>query len=231
MKLSNLLTIGAVILSFTAGNALGQDEKAKKQAEIRKVTQASLQKFYKAKPEPKGEVEKAPGYAVFTTYGLSFLVGGAGGKGIAYDNKTKKHTFMHLAQASAGAQVGASESETLFVFPSQKALEDFVNNGWEANGRLGPGRRGGQVGRAGKRRDHECELLHAYQERAPGRPGGRGNEDLERQGAQLDSSAPGVAGDFRTPGKRAGSRAPQLAACTEPTCSSDPRKVSILFGS
>ena len=145
MKLRNLLTIGTVVLSFAAGSALGQDEKTKKQAEIRKVTQAALQKFYKAKPELKGDVEKAPGYAVFTTYGLSFLIGGAGGKGIAHDNKRKKDTFMHLAQASAGAQIGASESETLIVFPTQKALDEFVDKGWEASG-------GGsvQAGAAGK---------------------------------------------------------------------------------
>jgi lipid-binding SYLF domain-containing protein len=145
MKLRNLLTVGTVILSLAAGNALAQDEKAKKQAEIRKVTQTSLQKFYKTKPELKGEVEKAPGYAIFTTYGLSFLIGGAGGKGIAHDNKTKKDTFMHMAQASAGAQVGLSESETLIVFPTQKVLDEFVNTGWEVSG-------GGsiQAGAAGK---------------------------------------------------------------------------------
>jgi len=145
MKLGNLFTIATVILSLAAGNALAQDDKAKKQAEIKKVTQAALQKFYKAKPELKGEVEKATGYAIFTTYGLSFLVGGSGGKGIAHDNKTKKDTYMHLAQASAGAQVGISESETLMVFGSQKSLDDFINKGWEASG-------GGsvQAGAAGK---------------------------------------------------------------------------------
>jgi lipid-binding SYLF domain-containing protein len=145
MKLHNLFIVGTIMLSLAAGNALAQDDKAKKQAEIRKVAQTSLQKFYKAKPELKGAVENAPGYAVFTTYGLSFLVGGAGGKGIARDNKTKKDTFMHMAQASAGAQVGVSESETLIIFASQKDLDEFVTKGWEASG-------GGsiQAGAAGK---------------------------------------------------------------------------------
>jgi lipid-binding SYLF domain-containing protein len=146
MNLRNLLTIGTVMLSFAAGNALAQDDKAKKQAEIKKVTQATLQKFYKAKPELKGEVEKAPGYAVFTTYGLSFVIGGGGGKGVAHDNKTNKDTFMHLAQASAGAQVGIAESETLFVFGTQKALDDFVNKGWEASG--GGAIQGGVAGKS-----------------------------------------------------------------------------------
>jgi lipid-binding SYLF domain-containing protein len=103
-----------------AGGALAQDEKASKQAEIRKVTQTSLDKFYKVEPKIKGEVGKAPGYAVFTTYGLSFLVGGAGGKGLVHDRMAKKDTFMEMAQASVGAQIGASESETLIVFQSER---------------------------------------------------------------------------------------------------------------
>jgi lipid-binding SYLF domain-containing protein len=134
MKLHTLLTTGAVILSLAAGGALAQDEKAKKQAEIRKATQTSLEKFYKADPKLKGEVAKAPGYAVFTTYGLSFIFGGAGGKGLATDNKTKKVTYMDMAQASAGLQVGASESETLIIFKNAQALQTFIDKGWEASG-------------------------------------------------------------------------------------------------
>ena len=145
MKLRNLFTIGTVILSLTAGSAFAQDDKAKKQAEIKKVTMASLEKFYKAKPELKGEVGKAPGFAVFTTYGLSFLVGGAGGKGLVHDNKTNQDTYMHMAQASAGLQAGIAQSEALIIFTSQKAMNDFVDKGWEASG-------GGvaQAGAAGK---------------------------------------------------------------------------------
>ena len=44
-----------------------------------KAVQA-LQDFYKAEPKLKTAVEAAPGYAVFTTYGLSFGLGGAGGR-------------------------------------------------------------------------------------------------------------------------------------------------------
>ena len=81
MKFLSFLPVATVILSLAAGSALAQDEKANKQAEVRKVTSTSLEKFYKADPKLKGEVAKAPGYAVFTTYGLSFIIGGAGGRG------------------------------------------------------------------------------------------------------------------------------------------------------
>jgi lipid-binding SYLF domain-containing protein len=145
MKLHHLLTTGMLVVSFAAGSAFAQDEKAKKQAEVRKATATSLEKFYKADPKLKGEVTKAPGYAVFTTYGLSFIIGGAGGKGLVNDNKTKKVTYMDMAQASAGLQIGASESETLIIFKSPKAMQEFIDKGWEAGG-------GGavQAGAAGK---------------------------------------------------------------------------------
>jgi len=133
MKLRQILTTGLLMLSFVTGGAFAAD-KASKQAEIRKVTHASLEKFYKARPELKAEVAKAPGYGVFTTYGLSFLVGGAGGKGLVHDNKTKKDTFMEMGLASAGAQIGIAESETLIIFESAKSMESFVNKGWEGGG-------------------------------------------------------------------------------------------------
>jgi lipid-binding SYLF domain-containing protein len=134
MRLLTLVTATAVSLSLAAGSALAQDEKAKKQAEVRKATQASLEKFYKADPKLKDAVAKAPGYAVFTTYGFSFLLGGSGGKGLATDNKTKHVTYMDMAQVSAGLQVGAAQSETLIVFKNAQALQTFIDKGWEASG-------------------------------------------------------------------------------------------------
>jgi len=133
MRFDHLLT-AVLALSLAAGGALAQDEKAKKQAEIVKVTQETLEKFYKADPKLKDAVAKAPGSAVFTTFGISFLIGGAGGKGVVVDNKTKKVTYMDMAQASAGLQVGAAGSETLIVFKTPAAMQNFIDKGWEASG-------------------------------------------------------------------------------------------------
>ncbi|MBP5997293.1 MAG: hypothetical protein KA535_05015, partial [Azonexus sp.] len=105
MKLSNILAIAtAAIFSFTAGGAYAQSEKEKNQAEVRAKADQTLADFFKAKPKLKAEVKNAAGYGVFTTYGLSFLVGGSGGKGVVHNNKTGQVTYMDLAQASAGLQ-------------------------------------------------------------------------------------------------------------------------------
>jgi lipid-binding SYLF domain-containing protein len=145
MKMLQLLTAAAIALSIAAGPAFAQSEKAKKQAEVRKVAQSSLERFYKAEPKLKAEVAKAPGYAVFTSYGFTFLLGGSGGKGLAHNAKTKHDTYMDMAQVSAGLQVGGGEFETLIVFKTPQALESFVNKGWEFAG--GGGAAAGAAGR------------------------------------------------------------------------------------
>ena len=131
MKVHRLFTTSVLALSLAAGTAFAQSDKANKQAEIRKVTQTTLERFYKADPKLKDAVAKSPGYAVFTSYGFTFLLGGAGGKGLVHDMKTRNDTFMSMAQASAGLQIGASETETLIVFKTAAAMGEFVNKGWE----------------------------------------------------------------------------------------------------
>jgi lipid-binding SYLF domain-containing protein len=176
-----IFAAAAVILSLLSGNSFAQSDKAAKQAEVLKATQASLEKFYKEDPALKAAVAKAPGYAVFSTAGISFLVGGAGGKGVAHDNKTKKNTFMSMAQASAGVQIGLSGSETLIIFNTAQGLADFIAKGWV--GGIGGSIQAGANGRfswCGGGSDELCADLHPDQERRQGRHCRRGKQVLER---------------------------------------------------
>jgi lipid-binding SYLF domain-containing protein len=133
MKLMKFLSIGALSLSLVAGSAFAQD-KAAKQAEVVKASNAALAKFYAKNADLKSQVAKAPGYAVFTTYGVSFLVGGSGGTGMVHDNKSKKNTFMKLGSASVGLQLGAAENDVLVIFRTPQAMQGFVDKGWDVAG-------------------------------------------------------------------------------------------------
>jgi len=139
MKIHSAIASIAALLML-ALPVFGAD-KATKQAETDKAVQTALDKFYQKQPALKGEVQKAPGYAVFSSLGMSFLVGGSGGEGIAFDNTSHKKVYMEMAQASAGVQAGIQRRDLLIVFKSPKALENFVNKGWEfgAGGAVGAG--------------------------------------------------------------------------------------------
>jgi lipid-binding SYLF domain-containing protein len=140
MDIRKLLTLAVVAVSFlAAGSGAMAGDKAKKQAEVRDKAKKTLNDFYKADAKIKDEVAKSAGYAVFTTYGLSFIVGGAGGKGVAHDNKTKKDTYMDVAMASAGVQIGASDTRYLFIFSDPKELQQFIDKGWDAGAGVGAG--------------------------------------------------------------------------------------------
>jgi lipid-binding SYLF domain-containing protein len=151
MRFRSLLALFATALAFCATGTTSAADKASKQAEVRKASAAALEKFYKADPKLKSEVAKAPGYAVFTSFGMSFLIGGSGGSGIAHDNAAKKDTFMSMAQASAGVQAGIAQNDVLLVFKTGKALRNFIDKGWEvgAGAAVSAGARGKTAGGGG----------------------------------------------------------------------------------
>lgn len=145
--------VSASMLALPLGaQAQGKDAKAQKQAELRKMCNEALATLYKEKPNLKAEVAKSAGYGCFSSFGLTFLVGGAGGSGLVHNNATKKDTFMNMGQASVGVEIGVKDYREVLVFKDRKTLEKFVDSGWEFGGSGGAaaqaGGKGGEVGQA-----------------------------------------------------------------------------------
>ena len=126
---SRVVVLGLAAALSCAPFALAQAQDAKpadlhtKRAELRKMCDEALATLYKAKPDAKATVEKAAGYGCFTSFGMSFFVGGAGGKGLVHSNATKTDTYMNMGQASGGFDFGIKQYREVLVFKDAKTLQ------------------------------------------------------------------------------------------------------------
>jgi lipid-binding SYLF domain-containing protein len=142
--------IVAALVCVLAVTALAGDTKTeKKQNDIRKMSQDTLQRLYDADPKAKSAVEDAAGYAVFSNLGVKILVAGSGnGQGIAVNNKTKQETFMKMLQLQAGLGMGVKKFRVVFVFDNDKVFNSFVNSGWQFGGQSSAAAKAGDKGGA-----------------------------------------------------------------------------------
>src|SRR5689334_2374962 len=81
--------------------------KAQKQADVRKQAEQTLAMLYQARPSAKATIKAAAGYAAFSNFGMKILLAGGGkGQGLAFDNTTKKLTYMKMIEVQAGLGMG-----------------------------------------------------------------------------------------------------------------------------
>jgi lipid-binding SYLF domain-containing protein len=129
------LIAAALFCALAVAAHAADDKKKKEQNEVRQMAQDSLQRLYKADPKAKAAVKGAAGYAVFSNLGVKILLAGSGkGQGIAVNNKSKNETFMKMLELQAGLGFGVKKFRVVFVFDNEKALNSFVNSGWEFGG-------------------------------------------------------------------------------------------------
>lgn len=123
---------------LTGGEAIAQSESQPEKtltAEEReterkarlKLAADALAKLYKSHPEARKAVEGAAGYGVFdisAIYAVLFV--GQTGKGVLFDNATKKPTYMKATRAGTGPGLGRQRVYQVFVFKTRGAMEQFM---------------------------------------------------------------------------------------------------------
>jgi len=123
--------------------------KAEKRKEVQKVSQQTLSQLYKAQPSAKKAIANAAGYATFSNFGMKIFLAGTGtGSGMAVDSRTKKITYMKMVEVQAGLGIGIKKFRVIFVFDTQKALNDFIHSGWEFGGQTTAAAKTGDQGAA-----------------------------------------------------------------------------------
>ena len=132
--------IHAALLTLLMALSLGayaQDESAVIQTrnEIREATQDALATLYEFQPSARYAIDHAAGYGVFSATGIKLLfAGGQQGKGVVFNNRTHRQTFMKMVGVQAGLGFGVAKTRLIFIFETASALQGFINQGWEFGG-------------------------------------------------------------------------------------------------
>jgi lipid-binding SYLF domain-containing protein len=117
--------------------AQGDSALVQRRNEVREMENDGLAALFEAAPGARAVIEHAAGFGVFSTFGLKiFFAGGTTGKGVVVNNFTHRNTFMKMLQVQAGLGFGIKKDRPVFVFETQKALRDFVTQGWEFGGQV-----------------------------------------------------------------------------------------------
>ena len=100
--------------------------------QVREMAQDALATLYEIQPGAQRAIANAAGYAVFSTFGVKlFFAGGTTGKGMVVNQRTSRQTFMQMAQVQGGLGFGVNKNRLIFVFATEQALRNFINQGWE----------------------------------------------------------------------------------------------------
>ena len=103
--------------------------------QVREMAQDALASLSEITPGARRAVESAAGYAAFSTFGVKlFFAGGTTGRGVVVNKRTSRQTFMQMVQVQGGLGFGVNKNRLIFVFTTEQALRNFVNQGWEFGG-------------------------------------------------------------------------------------------------
>jgi lipid-binding SYLF domain-containing protein len=117
------------------GNRPSQADIAAARQEVQGAAQSALAALYALQPGARGDIERAAGYAAFSTFGMKLMIaGGTSGKGLVVNRRTGNQTYMKMLQVQGGLGFGVSQNQLIFVFTTEQALSNFINTGWEFGG-------------------------------------------------------------------------------------------------
>lgn len=112
------------------------DSPEEKRQVVRQQRDDMLAELYKTKPEVKGRIAQAAGYATFKQTDMNlFLLASGRGYGVLRDNKTGKDTYMCVAALGGGVGLGVKDLRVIFVFNDVSVMQQFVEQGWQFGGK------------------------------------------------------------------------------------------------
>ena len=139
-KATNAVTETATAIADTTTDVVddvsgdNQTSKAQDRQTINNNAEKVLSRLFKESSEAKELYDKAAGYAVFDSREFAFLIKTGVGSGVAVNKTNDSRTYMKMASAGLNIGAGVKYLQVIFIFPTQTAFNDFVTDGWNAEG-------------------------------------------------------------------------------------------------
>ena len=120
----------------TVDDAVSTDTttRAQERQEIDNNAQKALSRLFRESKEAQELYDKAAGYAVFDSREFAFLIKTGFGSGVAVNKTNLSRTYMKMASGGLNVGGGIKYIQVIFIFPTDKALNNFINVGWNAEG-------------------------------------------------------------------------------------------------
>lgn len=124
------------MLAFGAGCISPKgDTGDERRAEITKKNSSILEQVYSSYGSAREQVSKSKGYATFSSVDAKILIAGTGnGYGMLTNSSSKAVTYMRMAKLQLGLGAGVQQLSLLFIFKSDKTLNEFLTKGWTFGG-------------------------------------------------------------------------------------------------
>ena len=147
-QLSQIFLLCCAISLLSACAAPG-NTRAEQRQHIDRMQREVLSQLYQAKPDSRGDIRQAAGYAVFSNVNLYLLFVSAGnGFGVAVDNSSGNKTYMRMGEAGLGLGAGAKDYRVVFVFQDRDKFRRFVDEGWSFGGQADAAAKADEKGKA-----------------------------------------------------------------------------------
>ena len=109
------------------GKPLTQEQIIQKRQATIEMAKTGLDALIKQNPKVKEEIEKAPGYAVFSATNINVvLIVIARGEGVLYDKRRKEPVFMQDLKTGEGLGAGYQTQYQIVIFKTTSAIDQFL---------------------------------------------------------------------------------------------------------
>jgi lipid-binding SYLF domain-containing protein len=148
-QLGGVAVLALAVTALPASAGIWDKDPEKEKQEIQEIHDETLKRLYAAQPSARQAVEGAVGYAVFSNFGMKILVAGTGtGKGVAIENASRAKTYMRMVEVQAGLGMGVKKFQLVWVFATQEALDQFVDEGWTFGAQASAAAQHGEEGKS-----------------------------------------------------------------------------------